>query len=101
MFLIAILVFINFGNPIIFIQERPGYKNKIFKIYKFRSMENKFQKNGELAPDEFRTSQFGNLLRKTSLDELPEIINVLKGEMSFVGPRPLLVEYLKFYTLKN
>ena len=96
--ILGLLVFINFGNPILFIQKRPGYKNKIFKMYKFRSMENKYDKDGKLAPDELRINKFGNWLRKTSLDELPEIFNVIKGEMSFVGPRPLLVEYLKYYT---
>ena len=96
--ILGILVFINFGNPILFIQKRPGYKNKVFKMYKFRSMENKYDSFGNLAPDEFRINKFGNWLRKTSLDELPEIFNIIRGEMSFVGPRPLLVDYLKFYT---
>ena len=95
--ILAILVFSNFGHPILFIQKRPGLNNKVFKMYKFRSMENKYDKNGKLQPDELRINKFGNWLRESSLDELPEIINVIKGEMSFVGPRPLLVEYLKFY----
>ena len=96
--ILGILVFLNFGHPILFIQKRPGLNNKIFKIYKFRTMENKYEKNGKLQPDELRISKFGNWLRESSLDELPEIINVIKGEMSFVGPRPLLVDYLKFYS---
>jgi len=94
---LGFIVFINLGSPILFIQRRPGYRNKIFKIYKFRTMHNTSNKNGELASDEKRMNKFGNWLRSTSLDELPEIINVLKGEMSFVGPRPLLVDYLDFY----
>ena len=101
LFSLGILVYFNFGTPIFFIQKRPGYKNKVFEIYKFRTMENKYDKNGELAPDELRINQFGNWLRKTSLDELPELLNVLKGEMSFVGPRPLLVDYLKFYNVEE
>jgi undecaprenyl phosphate N,N'-diacetylbacillosamine 1-phosphate transferase len=85
------------GRPIIFTQERPGYKGKIFKIYKFRTMTNEKDKNGELLPDEKRLKGIGKVIRSLSLDELPQLFNVLKGDMSFIGPRPLLVEYLPLY----
>lgn len=99
--ILAIFVAINLGTPIIFKQERPGKNGKIFKLYKFRSMSNKKDKTGKLLPDEERLTSFGKKLRSTSLDELPELINILKGEMSFVGPRPLLVEYLPLYNEKQ
>ena len=82
------MVFLKFGNPIFFIQERPGYKNKIFNIYKFRTMHNIKDSEGNLMPDKLRLDKFGNWLRSTSIDELPEIINILKGDMSLIGPRP-------------
>lgn len=94
----AILVRIKLGSPVIFIQERPGYHEKIFKLYKFRSMTNGKDKNGNLLPDEKRQTKFGRILRKTSIDELPELFNILKGDMAFIGPRPLLVRYLDLYT---
>ena len=84
------------GNPF-FVQERPGKNEKIFKLIKFRSMSNKKDKEGKLLPDEVRLNKYGRLLRKTSLDELPELINILKGDMAIVGPRPLLVRYLARY----
>lgn len=96
--IVSILVLIFLGRPIIFKQERPGKNEKIFKLYKFRTMTDKKDKNGKLLPDEQRLPKFGKFLRKTSLDELPEFINILKGDMSFIGPRPLLVEYLPYYT---
>lgn len=96
--IIFILVKIKLGTPAIFKQERPGRHGKIFTMYKFRSMTNARGKSGELLPDEIRLTSFGKLLRRTSLDELPELFNILKGEMSFVGPRPLLVRYLERYT---
>ena len=92
-----VLVRIKLGGPAIFTQERPGLNEKIFKLYKFRSMTNEKDENGKLLPDEKRLTKFGRLLRKTSLDELPEFWNILKGDMSFVGPRPLLVKYLPYY----
>lgn len=92
-----ILVRIKLGGPAIFMQERPGLDEKIFKLYKFRSMTNEKDENGKLLPDEKRLTKFGRILRKTSLDELPEFWNILKGDMSFVGPRPLLVKYLPYY----
>lgn len=95
---VAILVRIKLGSPVIFKQERPGKNEKIFKLYKFRTMTDKRDKNGKLLPDEKRLTKFGRRLRSTSLDELPELFNILKGDMSFVGPRPLLVEYLSYYT---
>lgn len=95
--LIAILVKINLGSPIIFKQERPGLNEKIFVMYKFRTMTDEKDENGRLLPDEVRLTKFGKFLRSTSLDELPELFNILKGDMSFVGPRPLLVEYLPLY----
>lgn len=95
--IIAILVKIFLGSPVIFKQERPGKDEKIFTLYKFRTMTDEKDENGNLLSDEKRLNKFGKFLRSTSLDELPEIINVLKGEMSFVGPRPLLVEYLELY----
>lgn len=84
------------GNPF-FIQERPGYKEKIFKLIKFRTMTNEKDESGKLLPDEVRLNKYGKFLRSTSLDELPEAINILKGDMSVVGPRPLLVKYLPLY----
>lgn len=97
MCIVAILVRIKLGSPVIFVQERPGKGEKIFKLYKFRSMSDERGKDGKLLPDEKRLGKFGKLLRSTSLDELPELVNILKGEMSLVGPRPLLVKYLSCY----
>ena len=97
MLVVALLVRIKLGSPIIFAQERPGKNEKIFKLYKFRSMNDKRDGNGVLLPDEVRLTSFGKKLRSTSLDELPELINILKGDMSVVGPRPLLVRYLERY----
>ena len=95
--IVAILVRIKLGSPVLFTQDRPGKDSKIFKLYKFRTMTDARDPNGELLPDEIRLTKFGKLLRATSLDELPEAINILKGDMSVVGPRPLLVKYLSLY----
>ena len=97
MLLIAVLVKVKLGSPVIFKQERPGKNEKIFKLYKFRTMTDKRNRQGNLLPDEVRLTKFGRTLRTTSLDELPELINIFKGDMSIVGPRPLLVRYLPFY----
>jgi len=96
--LIIFLVWANLGSPILFKQERPGMNEKIFNIYKFRTMTNEFDKHNKLLPDESRLTKFGKFLRSTSLDELPSLWSVLKGDMSLVGPRPLLVEYLPFFS---
>ena len=96
--IVAILVRIKLGSPVIFCQERPGKDEKIFKMYKFRSMSDARDENGELLPDEVRLTKFGRALRSTSLDELPELWNIFKGDMSIVGPRPLAVVYLPYYT---
>ena len=95
--LIAIVVFFQFGRPIFFIQTRAGYKNRPFLIFKFRSMSETKNQKGILLEDKLRLNSFGKFLRSTSLDELPTFINVLKGDMSIVGPRPLLMEYLPLY----
>ena len=95
---IAILVKVKLGSPILFKQDRPGLNEKIFKMYKFRTMTDKKDSLGNLLPDSERLTSFGKFLRSTSLDEIPELWNVLKGEMSLVGPRPLLVEYLRKYS---
>ncbi|MCR4849621.1 MAG: sugar transferase [Lachnospiraceae bacterium] len=92
-----ILVRVKLGGPAIFTQDRPGLNEKVFKLYKFRSMTNERDENDNLLPDEVRLTKFGKILRKTSLDELPEFWNILKGDMSFIGPRPLLVKYLPYY----
>ncbi len=94
----AILVHVKLGSPVIFAQERPGYKEKIFRMYKFRTMTNEKDEKGKLLPDEKRLTSFGRFLRKTSLDELPELVNIVKGDMSIIGPRALLVSYLPYYT---
>lgn len=96
--ILSIMIYFKLGSPVIFKQERPGKNGKIFKMLKFRTMLNTVDEHGELLPNEQRLTPFGNMLRKTSLDELPEFINVLKGDMSLVGPRPLLCEYLELYT---
>ena len=94
----AILVRVKLGSPVIFCQERPGRDEKIFKLHKFRSMSDARDENGNLLPDEIRLGKFGRNLRATSLDELPELWDIFRGKMSIVGPRPLLVEYLPYYT---
>ena len=95
--IVAILVRVKLGSPVLFKQDRPGKDEKIFRLYKFRTMTDERDENGELLPDSIRLTKFGKFLRKSSLDELPEAINILKGDMSVVGPRPLLVEYLPRY----
>ena len=99
--ILYILVWIFMGYPAIFKQQRPGKDEKIFNLYKFRTMTNKKDKDGNLLPDKDRLNKFGSMLRSTSLDELPEFFNILFGQMSFIGPRPLLVEYLPYYTKKE
>ena len=95
--IVAILVRTKLGTPVIFKQERPGLNERIFTLYKFRTMTDERDEEGNLLPDEIRLTKFGKLLRSTSLDELPELFNILKGDMAIVGPRPLLIEYLPFY----
>lgn len=95
---VALAVRVNLGSPVIFHQERPGLGEKSFKLSKFRTMTDKRDENGELLPDKDRLTSFGAFLRKTSLDELPELWNIFKGDMSFIGPRPLLMGYLPYYT---
>lgn len=96
--ILCILVRIKLGSPVIFTQQRPGKNEKIFKLCKFRSMTDARDDEGNLLPDEVRLTSFGKKLRATSLDELPELFNILKGDMSLIGPRPLLVRYLPYYT---
>ena len=98
---IALLICVNLGKPIIFRQKRPGLHGKPFTIYKFRTMSNIKDISGKFLPDSHRMTRFGHYLRRTSLDELPELVNVLKGEMSLVGPRPLLMQYLSLYTFEQ
>lgn len=95
---VAVLVRLKLGSPVIFHQKRPGYHEKIFTLCKFRTMTDARDENGELLPDSERLTKFGLFLRKTSLDELPELWNIFKGDMSLIGPRPLLVSYLPWYT---
>ncbi|MCT7597614.1 undecaprenyl phosphate N,N'-diacetylbacillosamine 1-phosphate transferase [Aliarcobacter butzleri] len=95
--IVSLLILLKMGSPILFRQKRPGKDEKIFGIYKFRTMTNEKDKDGNLLPDDQRLVGIGKFIRSTSLDELPQLFNVLKGEMSFVGPRPLLIEYLDLY----
>ncbi|WP_196812533.1 sugar transferase [Butyrivibrio sp. XPD2002] len=99
--ILAVLVRVKLGSPVIFRQPRPGKDEKVFDLYKFRTMTDKRDAEGNLLPDEDRLPAFGKKLRATSLDELPEFINILKGDMSFVGPRPLLVKYLPLYNAEQ
>lgn len=97
----ALLVAVKLGRPVLFTQNRPGFQGEIFRMYKFRSMTDARNKDGKLLPDEERLTPFGEKLRSTSLDELPELLNILKGDMSLVGPRPLLVQYLPLYNQRQ
>lgn len=99
--IVAILVRVKLGSPVLFKQERPGKNEKIFKLYKFRTMTNEKDENGNLLPSEERLTPFGKKLRSTSLDELPELFNILSGKMSIIGPRPLLVRYLSRYNTEQ
>lgn len=94
----ALLVRVKLGSPVLFTQERPGKNEKIFKLYKFRTMTSQTDEKGNFLPDEVRLTSFGKKLRSTSLDELPELLNIIKGDMAIIGPRPLLVKYLSYYT---
>jgi undecaprenyl phosphate N,N'-diacetylbacillosamine 1-phosphate transferase len=96
--IVGILVRVKLGSPVLFKQQRPGLNEKIFMMYKFRTMTDEKDENGELLPDEIRLTNFGKLMRSTSLDELPELFNIVKGDMSIVGPRPLLISYLPLYS---
>lgn len=98
---IGLLIWIKMGRPLLFCQIRPGYHGELFGIYKFRTMTNEKDSDGALLPDDQRLIGIGRFIRSTSLDELPQLLNVLKGEMSFVGPRPLLVEYLELYNAEQ
>lgn len=101
-YLLIILLELKFhGRPIMYASKRPGKDEKIFSIYKFRSMTNETDENGELLPEEERLTKFGRFIRKTSIDELPELFNIFKGDMSIIGPRPLLVEYLPLYSKRH
>ena len=95
--IVAILVRKKLGSPVLFTQARPGLNEKIFKMYKFRTMTDEIDENGELLPDSVRLTKFGKMLRSTSLDELPELWNIVRGDMAIVGPRPLLIQYLELY----
>lgn len=97
----AVLVAVKLGRPVLFTQKRPGYREQIFQMYKFRSMTDERDEKGGLLPDEMRLTAFGKRLRSSSLDELPELLNILKGDMSLVGPRPLLVQYLPLYNAQQ
>lgn len=99
--IVALLVRTKLGSPVIFRQQRPGLNEKVFEMYKFRTMTDERDANGELLPDEIRLTKFGEMLRATSLDELPELINILKGDMAIIGPRPLLVKYLPLYNSRQ
>ncbi|WP_338449840.1 sugar transferase [Niallia oryzisoli] len=98
LFIVAILVKVKLGSPVIFKQQRPGLNEKLFYLYKFRTMTDQRDSQGRMLPDDIRLTPFGKLLRKFSLDELPQLMNVIKGDLSLVGPRPLLMEYLPLYT---
>lgn len=99
--IVAVLVRTKLGSPVLFKQERPGKDEKIFKLYKFRTMTDEKDENGKLLPDKVRLTKFGKMLRSTSLDELPELFNIIKGDMSIIGPRPLLVKYLPRYNAEQ
>ncbi len=96
--LLSVVVYVNLGSPILFRQQRPGLHGNPFTFFKFRTMDDKTEENGQLLPDDARLTGLGSFLRRTSLDELPQFFNVIKGEMSLIGPRPLLMEYLELYT---
>jgi lipopolysaccharide/colanic/teichoic acid biosynthesis glycosyltransferase len=97
----ALLVRVKLGSPVLFKQDRPGRDEKVFRLNKFRSMTDARDETGEMLPDDVRLTKFGRVLRSTSLDELPELINIIKGDMAVIGPRPLLTEYLPYYTDKE
>lgn len=101
MAVVAVFVRIYLGKPVLFRQDRPGYKGEIFTVYKFRTMKEAYDANGHPLPDKYRMTPFGHFLRSTSLDELPEFFNILMGQMSFIGPRPLLIRYLPRYSLEQ
>ncbi|WP_276495517.1 sugar transferase [Acetobacterium wieringae] len=100
-FILALLIRKKLGHPVLFKQQRPGLNEKVFTLYKFRTMTDQRDEQGALLPDDQRLTKFGNFLRSTSLDELPELVNVVKGDMAVIGPRPLLVQYLPLYNEKQ
>ena len=99
--LVLLILFVDLNESPLFIQKRPGFKGKIFSLYKFKTMKTMFDKKGNLLSDKIRLTLVGRLLRSLSIDELPQLFNILKGEMSFIGPRPLLLEYLPLYSIEE